>query len=283
MSKWHLSRGICAALFLLGMVAIVPTTVDATHSYSGHWRRTSSAVRNIPVLRMLSSIWLTRYSIAMADWRNSAMTKIKPYTYGTYAPPYRCPFYTGYIAVCNGNYGGTGWGGLAFLARDGYGHAYGGWALQNDYYTGYGSSATAVAWRQHIICQEIGHLFGLGHVNEITTNRNVGSCMDYTNDPDGGAGGYPGDPNNMHPYSHDYAFINQRHNHIGSLIPGFAAPEADASRVVSEAMKQFDVKTMKGFGRLVFSAKDGNAERYELDLQGGALATTWVIKVPLLR
>jgi hypothetical protein len=279
MSKSYLSRGICAALFVSALSVWLPTPVDATHSYSGHWRRTSSGIRKIPVLRMLSSTWVPRYTTAMTDWSKPAMTKIKPYTYRTYAQNAKCPHYSGYISVCNGNYGGTGWGGLALLWTDYYGHAIYGWALQNDYYFS-GSSATNTAWRQHIICQEIGHVFGLGHVNEIVTNANTGSCMDYTNDPDGGSGGYPGDKNNMHPNSHDYAFINARHNHVGRLLPGFAPAEADLAREMLETTQQFDVRTMRGFGRLVFSAKDGVADRYELNLPSGARVTTWAIKGP---
>jgi len=35
------------------------------------------------------------------------------------------------------------------------------------------------------MCQEVGHAFGLGHVNENFNDTNTGSCMDYTGNPVG--------------------------------------------------------------------------------------------------
>ena len=41
------------------------------------------------------------------------------------------------------------------------------------------------AWRRLVMCQEVGHDFGLDHQDENFDNANLGTCMDYTNDPDG--------------------------------------------------------------------------------------------------
>ena len=61
------------------------------------------------------------------------------------------------------------------------------------------------AWRYLVMCQEVGHTFGLDHQDETKTNANLGTCMDYTNDPDGGAGGASAtDPSNEQPNQHDY-------------------------------------------------------------------------------
>jgi len=274
MSKSFLSRGVCAAVAVVAFCALIPAPADATHSWASHWRRTAG-VRNIPVRRFLSSIWISRYNTAMADWRKAAMTKIKPYTLTTGAQNPNCPMVAGQISACDGNYGATGWGGYAQIWWDGSGHALYGRALQNNYYFS-GSSATTVAWRQHIICQEIGHLFGLGHVNEIQNNRNTGSCMDYTNDPDGGSGGASSsDPNNMHPNAHDYAIVNARHNHIG-----FIFPEAARDTPMPQAVRDYDKKRLGQFGRLVYSANDGLTERFEEHFPGGWGVATWVIKLP---
>ena len=55
------------------------------------------------------------------------------------------------------------------------------------------------AYRRFVTCQELGHDFGLDHQDEVFDNPNLGSCMDYTNDPDGGAGGASAtDPSNEH-------------------------------------------------------------------------------------
>jgi predicted Zn-dependent protease len=34
------------------------------------------------------------------------------------------------------------------------------------------------AWRQLVMCQEVGHTFGLDHQDETFNNPNLGSCMD---------------------------------------------------------------------------------------------------------
>ena len=48
------------------------------------------------------------------------------------------------------------------------------------------------------MCQEIAHTFSLDHQDEIFGNDNLGTCMDYTDDPTKG-GIY-----NDHPNQHDY-------------------------------------------------------------------------------
>ena len=45
-----------------------------------------------------------------------------------------------------------------------------------------------------VMCQEVGHDFGLDHQDENFNNPNLGTCMDYTNDPS----------TNQHPNAHDY-------------------------------------------------------------------------------
>lgn len=200
------------------------------------------------------------------------MKKIRPKTTFTGRQNSKCPLYAGQITVCDGNYGRTGWGGLAQVGWDGSGHTYYARAIQNNYYY-VGSSAATVAYRQLVICQEIGHTLGLGHINVSYTTPNVGSCMDYTNDPDGGRGGVSQtDPNNMHPYAHDYAVINARHTHIGFLPPmaQTAMPPA--------AMLGLDPKTFETFGTLVYRANAGYTERYEQSFPGGWGMATWVIK-----
>jgi len=279
MSKWFLSRGLCAAVVVLTLFAMIPPPVGAMHPWASHWGRTTSGIRNIPVRRRLSAIWLARYNTAMTDWRKPAMTRIRPYTLSTTAQSSSCPFVLDEIQVCDGNYGNTGWGGYAQVSWDGTGHTRYARALQNNYYY-VGSSATVVADRQLVICQEIGHLLGLGHVNEIMNNPNVGSCMDYTNDADGGPGGASNsDPNNMHPYAHDYALINSRHNHIGMIVPEVASRQTEAPRAM-QAMLASSPTSLAQLGSLTWSGNGGLTERYEMEFAGGWGMATWVIKVP---
>jgi hypothetical protein len=108
-------------------------------------------------------------------------------------------------------------------------------------------------------------------VNEIFNNPNTGSCMDYTNDPDGGPGGAsPTDKNNMHPNAHDYSLNNSRHNHIG-----FAPPQMT---VEPQAMRQYNPITVDQLGGLVWSNNDGRLERYEVEFGHGHKVVNWVIR-----
>ena len=276
MSKWFLNRGICVGLLLLALAALLPPPTAASHVWSNfHWRRTSSAILNIPVRRFHSSAWLTRFNTAMTDWRKSSMTKVRPFQQSTGGPSNTCPAALNKITSCDGSYGNTGWLGLATVWTFSGGHiAQGTSKVNNTYFNT--SAYNTVPWRQLVICQEIGHLFGIGHVNIIFTNANTGSCMDYTNDPDGGPGGASSsDPNNMHPNSHDYSLINSRHNHIGSILPGFA-PEREVE--MSAAAATFNPMKLSDLGTLMSIGDGGRTERYQREFGGGVTATSFVIR-----
>lgn len=66
------------------------------------------------------------------------------------------------------------------------------------------------AWRNLVICQEIAHTFGLDHQDENFSNANLGTCMDYTSDPDGTI---KGQLSNEHPNAHDYEELGIIYSH----------------------------------------------------------------------
>ncbi len=281
MSKWFLSRGICAAVILMALYALQPT-LDASHVWGPyHWQKTSAAIRTIPFRRYVSAIWITRYNTAITDWRKPAMTKIRPLTTLIGPQSAACPTFAGQGSVCDGNYGATGWLGLAQIWISGS-HIQRGRARQNNTYFNTATYNTT-PWRQFVICQEIGHIFGIGHVNVVFNNPNTGSCMDYTNDPDGGPGGAsPSDPNNMHPNAHDYQLINARHNHIGFTPPTLLSSEETADLPeptvdMPQAMKDYNPMRLEDFGTLVQSGDGGRTERYEVDFGNGHKVINQVI------
>lgn len=53
-------------------------------------------------------------------------------------------------------------------------------------------------------CHEIGHGFGLSHTDESFWNRDLGNCMDYTNNP--GA--------NMHPDTSNFEFLAEMYGEL---------------------------------------------------------------------
>ena len=286
MANRYLIRGICASLVALVVALLVQAPISASHNWGGgtngyHWQRSTNTIRYIPIRRLHSSAWLTRYAAAYARWRSTAMTKVRLIQGATGGPSNTCPAALNQITSCDGSYGSTGWLGLATIwtysgtARH---IAQGTSKVNNTYFNT--SAYNTVPWRQFVICQEIGHNFGLGHVNEVFNNANTGSCMDYTNDPDGGAGGASAsDPSNMNPNAHDYTLINSKHNHVGSaadmpgLLPGFA----QEAEVMPAAAMAFNPMKLSELGTLVHVAAGGRLERYERDF-GGVTATSFVIR-----
>src|SRR3989344_8585733 len=99
-----------------------------------------------------------------------------------------CRATNGRVEVCNSKYGNNGWLGIAQIWVTGGEHITQGVVKLNDTYFNK-SPYNTPAWRNLVMCQEVGHTLGLGHVDEIFNNTNLGTCMDYTNDPDGGEGG----------------------------------------------------------------------------------------------
>ena len=60
----------------------------------------------------------------------------------------------------------------------------------------------------------VGHTYGLDHQNEAFNNPNLGTCMDYTNEP---AGGGRCGPSNEYPNAHDYDELLTIYSHPDSF------------------------------------------------------------------
>src|SRR3990172_4209485 len=82
-----------------------------------------------------------------------------------------CGPINGKVRACNSTYGSNGWLGLATIwLTSGTKHIYQGTAKVNDTYFNTSTYNSPVA-KRHVLCQEIGHTFGLGHI------KNQASCM----------------------------------------------------------------------------------------------------------
>ena len=55
-----------------------------------------------------------------------------------------------------------------------------------------------------VSCQEVSHAFGLDHQDEVFTNADPGTCMDYSNNP------VP----NQHPNPHDFEQLAAIYRHL---------------------------------------------------------------------
>lgn len=115
------------------------------------------------------------------------------------------------------------------------------------------------------MCQEIAHDFGLDHQDENFDNPNLGTCMDYTSDPDG-------PPSNEFPNQHDYDELAIIYAHED----GFTTIGQPVSSDAPAAMGQIDFDTPGQWGRLVRSIANGRVQIYELDFGGGHKVITRV-------
>lgn len=113
------------------------------------------------------------------------------------------------VSVLDGNYGNTGWGGLASIESSSGCNITHGHATLNTFYS-YSSNG-----KRGVFCQEVGHLFGLQHSND-------GGCM---------GGGYFYDINtNFNVVSHNISDIATKYANVAASTIGDPEPDESASR-----------------------------------------------------
>jgi hypothetical protein len=197
------------------------------------------------------------------DWGSSTVLDLVVVAGGTKDNPKKCRPTTGRVEVCNANYGGA-WLGLAQIWISGGSHIYQATTKVNDFYFNKQKYNTT-AWRMLVLCQEIGHTFGLDHQDENFNNGNLGTCMDYTSAPE----------SNQHPNQHDYAqLVTIYSSHEDSTT---TATQASAREVPPPAMNEIDFEGPGQWGKLVRSTHGDRHQLYELDFGGGHKIFTFVI------
>lgn len=189
------------ALFILVAGVSLPR-VFASHSWGGyHWARTSNPF----VIKLGDNVtagWDSYLSGSASDWSASTVldATVLPGNGGK-----NCKATAGRIEVCNRKYGNNGWLGLAQVWVSST-HITQALAKMNDtYFTT--NTYNKPEWRRLVMCQEIAHGFGLDHQDEAFDNTNLGTCMDYTNNP-------LGPPSNEHPNAHDYEELEAIYAHL---------------------------------------------------------------------
>jgi len=189
----------------------------ANHAWSKyHWDLSTEETLANPLKigdNLTAANWKNSLGGASSDWNFSVLGNAV--VNGTSAD---CDPTLGQVEVCNASYGNNGWLGIAqiwvYRGRDG--HIAQGVVKVNDTYFNL-PAYNSDAWRNFVMCQEVGHTFGLDHQDENFSNTNLGTCMDYTNDPDGSVFSQL---NNEHPNAHDYEMMEQIYAHINSPDSG---------------------------------------------------------------
>lgn len=173
--KLLVQSGVLAVLLCFNL-ALVSGNVAAHNWWSWHWDKSTLGV-------YVYGPSTAESRQAIYDWHSMTDLSLPERTSHTD------------VSVFAGNYGDTGWGGLASIESYSWDwhcwwwckitHAH---ARYNSYYGG------SSWWIRGVQCQEVGHTFGLDH-------NNRGGCM--------GLGYYAGSSNR--PSSHDVSDVNAKY------------------------------------------------------------------------
>lgn len=249
------------SLFLFVGVLFVGSRVEASHSWGGyHWARTSSPF----VLKLgdnVSSQWDSYLVTASNKW--SLSTVLDTIIVRTLSNK-NCRATLGRVEVCNSRYGNNGWLGIASIWINGD-HITQGTVKLNDTYFNT-STYNKPAWRNLVVCQEVAHTFGLAHQDETFSNSNLGSCMDYTDDPDGTI---KSQLDNQYPNQHDYDELVTIYSHLD--------PTTTLSQSTATSKQNSDIGELRSeWGKSIKKDQKGRDSVFEKDLGDGNKVLTEV-------
>ena len=187
-------------VFALGTLFITPAALANNAWATYHWARTTSSF-TLQVIDSTTPDWDTELGDALAAWSvaNEFDLEITSANDSNRMRK-RCPTVNGQMRVCNAAYGFNGWLGLAAIGLDKNGKIDRGYAKMNDSYSSYWAIEGE---KNHVMCQEIGHVLGLGHTSEDGSSQQT--CMDYSTDP-----------GSQWPNAHDYEQLAIIYAHLDS-------------------------------------------------------------------
>ena len=251
---------ICAAV-LIG--ATVSVSALATHSWGHyHWARTTSEF-TLKLGNNLTSAWYEHLLKAATDWNSGSSTPIQTSIVAGGANR-RCSMVKGTTQVCNGKYGKNGWLGLATIYISGD-HITQGSAKMNDTYLSAATKYNNPNERQHVMCQEIAHTFGLDHQSE--DGKSLNTCMDYFSN----TGANATSTLSISPNTHDFEqlnFIYDEHLDSTTTVASSAASAASTTPDLSD--------DPISWGTLMRQSADGRSSIYERYNRDGTHTLTHV-------
>jgi hypothetical protein len=245
-------RIVSVAVLFGAVAAFSAIPASANHSWNGyHWARTANPF-TINLGDNVSGLWDGMLVTASNDWTQATVLDTQVVPGGT--RPKSCRPTSGRVEVCSARYGNTGWLGLAQIWITDGTHITQGLVKNNDYYFGNSTyQYNNTAEMQHVICQEIGHTFGLDHQDESGISLNT--CMDYYHNTSAS------DTKSTHPNKHD----NDELATIYAHLDGYSTVGSTNAGFLPDAVPSFSPAT-----RL-------NDSTFVDDLGGGRKLVTYVI------
>ncbi len=238
---------ISAVIIIVGVFSW-GITASAEHSWGNyHWARTDNPF-TLALGDNVTSVWDNYLETASSDWSLSNVldTAIVESSAGR-----NCKATKGRAEVCNSKYGRNGWLGIASIWISGS-HITQGTVKLNDTYFNT-STYNKPEWRNMVMCQEVGHIFGLDHQDENFNNTPLGTCMDYSNDP----------TLNQHPNQHDYDMLDEIYAHLDTTSTLAVISAAKGLDVDSDDPRSWGRETRRSDNRRhsVFEQDLGNGEK----------------------
>ena len=245
-------------MVVAGSLTACPLVIDeelstdetASHAWGGyHWARSANPFP-LTIADNVSSAWDAYFATSLADWSASSVLDLAGVP-GTARKT--CKATAGRVEVCAAKYGRNRWLGLASIWAVGDHITQGTVKLNDTYFTT--ASYNTPAWRNLVMCQEVGHTFGLDHQDEDFGNTPLGTCMDYSDDPDP----------NQHPNAHDYEQLELIYDHL------------DATATIGVSTVPDEVgDTPAGWGERVWAGSEGRNATYVRDFGAGRHVITFV-------
>lgn len=250
-------RSLIAAVVASASV-ILAVAAYASHSWGGyHWARTANPFTLKLGNNLTTADWISHLTQTSSDWNSGNSAVLTAIVAGQSNK--RCSMVAGTTQVCNGRYGNNGWLGLASINITGGTHITQGSAKMNDTYFNTATYNNANE-RQHVMCQEVAHTFGLDHQSTDGSSQN--SCMDYFSN----TGANAGSTASTKPNAHDFEELNIIYAHLDSTTT-VAAPAASASQVTDDS---------NSWGQLMSQSPNGRSSTYERVISDGSKTATHV-------
>ncbi len=183
-------KKLLGSVFVFAPFISSASFASANHSWGNyHWARQSNPF-TLKLGDNFNAAWdpflvTTSINWSLSDVLDTTLVAGK-------SNPKNCRPTSGQVEVCNSKYGKNGWLGIAQVWVSGS-HITQAITKMNDTYFNT-SFYNTPAWKNLVVCQEVGHTLGLDHQDEVFDNPNLGTCMDYSNDP----------LTNQFPNQHDY-------------------------------------------------------------------------------
>jgi len=240
-----------------------------THAWgSYHWARTANPF-TVRLQNNFTSAWSSFLSTASSDWTQSAVLNTTIVGGSSTTTTRRsCSMVLGRVTVCNYTYGNNGWLGLASININGS-HITEGSVKINDTYFAQ-ASYNNNSEKLHVVCQEVGHTFGLDH--QSTSGASLNTCMDYYSNTSNS------DTKSTHPNAHDYAELSTIYSHLDSTNTSFSVTPGLTTQSVASipAMEQIELDGPGQWGTEVERSEDGRFSTFVLDFGSDRQIVTYV-------